>query len=68
MEFARAGGKVNTDALDNSAGVDCSDHEVMRPRGGRRRVFHRLHGRVMPWPGAATIDRYSGSLCSPRAR
>lgn len=28
IEFARIGGKVNTDALDNSAGVDCSDHEV----------------------------------------
>ncbi len=28
IEFARAGGKVNTDALDNSAGADCSDHEV----------------------------------------
>ncbi len=28
IEFARAGGKINTDALDNSAGVDCSDHEV----------------------------------------
>ncbi|MGQ0482890.1 MAG: NAD-glutamate dehydrogenase [Pseudonocardia sp.] len=28
VEFARAGGLVNTDALDNSAGVDCSDHEV----------------------------------------
>jgi glutamate dehydrogenase len=28
IEFAKAGGKVNTDALDNSAGVDCSDHEV----------------------------------------
>ncbi|MCP2250308.1 NAD-glutamate dehydrogenase [Lentzea aerocolonigenes] len=28
IEFARSGGKVNTDALDNSAGVDCSDHEV----------------------------------------
>src|SRR5882757_4187589 len=28
IEFARAGGRVNTDALDNSAGVDCSDHEV----------------------------------------
>jgi glutamate dehydrogenase len=28
IEFSRAGGKVNTDALDNSAGVDCSDHEV----------------------------------------
>ncbi|OQO89450.1 NAD-glutamate dehydrogenase [Saccharomonospora piscinae] len=28
IEFARHGGKINTDALDNSAGVDCSDHEV----------------------------------------
>ncbi|MDQ2708071.1 MAG: NAD-glutamate dehydrogenase [Actinomycetota bacterium] len=34
IEFARTGGpdntggRVNTDALDNSAGVDCSDHEV----------------------------------------
>jgi glutamate dehydrogenase len=28
VEFALAGGLVNTDAIDNSAGVDCSDHEV----------------------------------------
>ena len=28
IEFALAGGHVNTDAVDNSAGVDCSDHEV----------------------------------------
>jgi glutamate dehydrogenase len=28
IEFASAGGRVNTDAIDNSAGVDCSDHEV----------------------------------------
>ncbi|MGH8502782.1 MAG: NAD-glutamate dehydrogenase [Gammaproteobacteria bacterium] len=28
VEFARGGGLVNTDAIDNSAGVDCSDHEV----------------------------------------
>jgi glutamate dehydrogenase len=28
IEFARGGGKINTDAIDNSAGVDCSDHEV----------------------------------------
>lgn len=28
IEFAQTGGKVNTDAIDNSAGVDCSDHEV----------------------------------------
>ncbi|MGW8381139.1 NAD-glutamate dehydrogenase [Streptomyces sp. ODS28] len=28
IEFARQGGRVNTDAIDNSAGVDTSDHEV----------------------------------------
>ncbi|HET6210185.1 MAG TPA: NAD-glutamate dehydrogenase domain-containing protein, partial [Jatrophihabitans sp.] len=28
IEFARNGGRVNTDAIDNSAGVDTSDHEV----------------------------------------
>ncbi len=28
IEYARAGGRINTDAVDNSAGVDCSDHEV----------------------------------------
>ncbi|MDP1737306.1 MAG: NAD-glutamate dehydrogenase [Caulobacter sp.] len=28
VEFARAGGRINTDAIDNSAGVDSSDHEV----------------------------------------
>ncbi|MEV8014772.1 NAD-glutamate dehydrogenase [Streptomyces sp. NPDC086554] len=28
IEFARAGGHINTDAIDNSAGVDTSDHEV----------------------------------------
>ncbi len=28
IEYARAGGRINTDAIDNSGGVDCSDHEV----------------------------------------
>ncbi|MFI6641675.1 NAD-glutamate dehydrogenase [Streptomyces sp. NPDC050504] len=28
IEFAVSGGRVNTDAIDNSAGVDTSDHEV----------------------------------------
>jgi len=28
IEYARKGGRINTDAIDNSAGVDCSDHEV----------------------------------------
>src|SRR5213592_2460118 len=28
IEYALAGGRINTDAVDNSAGVDMSDHEV----------------------------------------
>lgn len=28
VEYALTGGKLNTDAIDNSGGVDCSDHEV----------------------------------------
>jgi glutamate dehydrogenase len=28
IEFAQNGGHINTDAIDNSAGVDTSDHEV----------------------------------------
>ncbi len=28
VEFALSGGRLNTDAIDNSAGVDSSDHEV----------------------------------------
>jgi glutamate dehydrogenase len=28
IEYDRAGGKINTDFIDNSGGVDCSDHEV----------------------------------------
>jgi len=28
IEYAHNGGKLNTDFIDNSAGVDCSDHEV----------------------------------------
>ncbi|MCP5032166.1 MAG: NAD-glutamate dehydrogenase, partial [Actinomycetia bacterium] len=28
VQFARQGGRIFTDAIDNVAGVDCSDHEV----------------------------------------
>ena len=28
MEYASKGGRLNTDFIDNSGGVDCSDHEV----------------------------------------
>ncbi len=28
IEYSKLGGQINTDFIDNSAGVDCSDHEV----------------------------------------
>ena len=28
VEYAEQGGRINTDFIDNSAGVDTSDHEV----------------------------------------
>ncbi|MDP2699023.1 NAD-glutamate dehydrogenase [Thalassospira sp.] len=28
IEYARQGGRLNTDAIDNAGGVNCSDHEV----------------------------------------
>jgi glutamate dehydrogenase len=28
IEYALTGGRINTDAIDNVAGVNCSDHEV----------------------------------------
>lgn len=28
VQYALKGGRINTDSIDNSAGVDCSDHEV----------------------------------------
>ena len=28
IEFALSGGRINTDAIDNAGGVNCSDHEV----------------------------------------
>lgn len=28
IEYALSGGRINTDFIDNAAGVDCSDHEV----------------------------------------
>jgi glutamate dehydrogenase len=48
IEYARNGGRINTDALDNSAGVDTSDHEVnikilldQAVRAGKIDVAHR---------------------------
>jgi glutamate dehydrogenase len=54
VEYAMAGGRINADFIDNSAGVDCSDHEVnlkillgLAMRRGRLTLEERnslLHG------------------------
>ena len=54
IEFAAGGGRINADFIDNSAGVDCSDHEVnlkillnvaVAPRRARRRGPRRAAAR-----------------------
>ena len=46
IAFARNGGRINTDAIDNSAGVDTSDHEVnIKILLGRRHPHRRAEGR-----------------------
>jgi glutamate dehydrogenase len=55
IEFCLAGGRMFTDAIDNSAGVDCSDHEVnikiwldtevnagLLPEADRNRVLNEM--------------------------
>jgi glutamate dehydrogenase len=46
IEYARAGGRINTDFVDNSGGVDCSDHEVNIKI--LLEVAHRRHGLKRP--------------------
>ncbi|NNG25675.1 NAD-glutamate dehydrogenase domain-containing protein [Telluria aromaticivorans] len=59
IEFALNGGRIFTDAIDNSAGVDCSDHEVNikiwldtevnageLPEGDRNRILNEMTGDV----------------------
>ena len=57
IAFAQKGGRINTDFIDNSAGVDCSDHEVnikilLECRGRQRR-----HDREAAQPAARGDDR-----------
>lgn len=46
IEYALHGGRINTDFIDNSAGVDCSDHEV-----NIKILFNALPPRSMPAVG-----------------
>jgi glutamate dehydrogenase len=51
IEFARAGGRINTDAIDNSAGVDTSDHEV----NIKIALQHRIQVGELDEPGRLTL-------------
>ncbi len=77
IEYARRGGHVNTDAIDNAAGVDISDHEVnlkilLRPavEAGdltipeRDRLLHEVCDEVV---GAVLCDCALQSMALARA-
>jgi glutamate dehydrogenase len=61
VEYALAGGKINTDAVDNSAGVDLSDHEV------NLKILLALmqrHGRwTAPEPRDRVLEELTGEIC-----
>jgi glutamate dehydrogenase len=70
IEYALGGGCINTDAVDNSAGVDLSDHEVnlkilLARRGGRDGEDRdRLLGELTEEVCRAVLaDNYGQSLC-----
>jgi glutamate dehydrogenase len=73
IEYARLGGRINTDAIDNSAGVDMSDHEVnikilLQPLVShgdlsfeeRNRILESMTGEVN---SLVLKDNYWQSLC-----
>ncbi len=72
IEFALAGGRINTDAIDNSAGVDTSDHEVnikilldVAARSGRLEPAERgplLAGMTEEIGGLVLRDNYAQNL------
>jgi glutamate dehydrogenase len=71
VEFALAGGRINTDAVDNSAGVDLSDHEVnlkillrSQPSKPTLDEMHRILGGVTDEVCSVVLDdNYRQSLC-----
>ncbi|GGL18985.1 NAD-glutamate dehydrogenase [Caulobacter rhizosphaerae] len=72
IEFAQLGGRLNTDAIDNSAGVDSSDHEVnikiltgILERGGK--LDRDARNRLLPTmtddvAGHVLADNYDQTL------
>ncbi len=61
-EYALAGGMINTDAIDNSAGVDTSDHEVnlkilLEPAVKRESLPFRERNEVLASCGEEVAER-----------
>lgn len=52
LEYAASGGRINTDAIDNSAGVDMSDHEV-----NLKILFSKASGQSLTLPRRNRILR-----------
>ncbi|HZP44324.1 MAG TPA: NAD-glutamate dehydrogenase domain-containing protein [Candidatus Binataceae bacterium] len=57
IEYALGGGRINTDAIDNSAGVDMSDHEVnlkilLQPAVARGEISETKRNRILADAGA----------------
>ncbi len=62
IEYALAGGRINTDAIDNSAGVDMSDHEVnlkilLEPAVARGELKFDERNGVLSSVGAEVAER-----------
>jgi glutamate dehydrogenase len=62
IEYALAGGMINTDAIDNSAGVDTSDHEVnlkilLEPAVKRGALSFRVRNEVLASCGEEIAHR-----------
>jgi glutamate dehydrogenase len=62
IEYALLGGRINTDAIDNSAGVDCSDHEVnlkilMQPALARGALSLKERNRMLAEAAGEVADR-----------
>ncbi len=59
IEYALAGGRINTDAVDNSAGVDTSDHEV-----NLKTLLTGLHKQNVITDYQALFDKMTNDVCT----
>ena len=73
IEYALDGGMINTDAIDNSAGVDTSDHEVnlkilLEPAVDARRSDLRARNEVSPRAATRSPNACSPTIATRRCR